>query len=67
MKVDKFGLASLVGGIALVLIVLHFGFMSGPAGWSTAGLVAAIVTTILGGLILAGILFFFIGLFLLFL
>ena len=67
MKVDKFGLVSIVGGLALLLAVLHFGFMSGPAGWSIAGLLAAVLTAVLGGLILAGILFFFIGLFLLFL
>ncbi|MBI4214823.1 hypothetical protein HY546_02405 [archaeon] len=67
MKVDKFGLLSLIGGLVLVFLVLHFGFMSGPAGWGWVGLASALITTILGGLILAGVLFFFVGLFLLFL
>ncbi len=65
MKVDKFGVGSLVVGILLVLGILHFFFMEG--GWSMPGLVAALVVTIQGGLILLGVFLVVIGLLLLWL
>lgn len=65
MKIDKFGLGSLIVGILIVFGMLQFFFME--EGWSTAGLIAAIMVTVQGGLILLGVFLVVIGVLLLWL
>lgn len=66
MRMDKFGIGSLLLGIVLLLAMLQFVFMT-PAqgGWSATGLVNAIVVTLEGGLILLGLILVAMGLLLL--
>jgi len=65
MKVDKFGVGSLIIGALIVIGMLHFFFMD--KGWNVAGLMDALVVTIQGGIILIGIFLFVIGVLLLWL
>jgi len=65
MKIDKFGLGSLIIGALIVLGMLEFFFMEN--GWTMGGLVNALVITIQGTIILAGIFLFVIGILLLWL
>jgi hypothetical protein len=64
MRMDKFGIGSLIIGVALVLGMLQFVFM--PAqGWTVGGLVQAIIVAIEGGIILLGLFLALVGLLLL--
>lgn len=65
MKIDKFGVGSLVAGILIVLGMLHFFFMKPE--WGMTGLVQAIIVTVQGGLILLGLFLAVIGVLLLWL
>lgn len=65
MRVDKFGIGALIIGIIVLFAVLHLVFMAPAGGWSTAGLVAAIVTAFWGGLLLLGLGLIVIGILLL--
>ncbi|MFW5902960.1 MAG: hypothetical protein ACOCTT_03665 [archaeon] len=65
MKIDKFGVGSLIIGALIVIGMLDFFFME--EGWGTAGLLNAVVVTIQGGIILLGIFLFVIGVLLLWL
>lgn len=67
MKIDKFGVGSLVIGLLIVLGMLHFLFMVPAGGWSVAGLVNAVTVVIEGGIILFGIFLTVIGILLLWL
>lgn len=60
MKIDKFGIGSLVIGILMTLGMLHFFFMQ-EEGWGMAGLISAIIVTIQGGVILLGLFLIVIG------
>ena len=62
MKVSKIGIASFLLGLILVLGTWWFGFYNGVAGMAVKSLIAAIVVTIQGGLILFGLFLLFIGL-----
>ena len=66
MRIDKFGLGSLILGIVLFFGALHFGFLAN-AGWNLNALAAAAGTIILSGFVLFGLFLIFIGLLLLFL
>lgn len=66
MRMDKFGIGSLLLGIVLLLAMLQFVFMTPEVGgWSATGLVNAIVVTLEGGLILLGLILVAMGLLLL--
>lgn len=65
MKLDKFGIVAFVIGIVILVAVLNFAFMDPAGGWSVEGLIAAIVATVLGGLILLGIILMVVGILLL--
>ncbi len=65
MEIDKFGLGSLLAGILIIVGMLHFFFMGKT--WTMEGLIAAIIVTIQGGIILLGIFLFVIGILLLWL
>jgi uncharacterized protein YjeT (DUF2065 family) len=68
MRIDKFGVLALVFGLVVFFATLHFGFFGGGttlAGWTWPNFVNAVVTTILGGLILFGLAAIVIGILLL--
>ena len=65
MKVDKFGIAAFVLGIVILVAVLHFAFMEPVGGWCVEGLITAIIATVLGGLILLGLILIVVGILLL--
>lgn len=66
MKFDKFGMLALVIGLVVLFATLHFGFFGGNiAGWTADNLIKAVITTILGGLVLLGLFGIAIGLLLL--
>ncbi len=67
MKIDKFGVGSLVVGILIVLGMLHFFFMQPEGSWGVPGLINAIIVTVQGGVILLGLFLVVIGLLLLWL
>jgi len=64
MKVDKFGVASLVVGLILLVAMLHFGFMSNGV-WTLEGLINAVVTAIEGGILILAVIMILIGIMLL--
>ena len=64
MKVDKFGIAALLVGLILLAGVLHFGFMEG-GNWSVQGIINAISTAVVGGLIILAVILIIIGILLL--
>jgi hypothetical protein len=55
MRVDKFGIASLIIGIVVLFAVLHFVFMEPAGGWAWPGLWLAILAAFWGGLLLLGL------------
>ncbi len=65
MKIDKFGLGSLIIGALIVVSMLEFFFMEN--GWTMGGLINAVIVTIQGAIVLAGIFLFVIGILLLWL
>ncbi len=65
MKIDKFGIGSLVVGVLIVLGMLQFFFMD--KGWNMAGLIDAVIVTVQGGVILLGLFLVVIGILLLWL
>lgn len=67
MKIDKFGVGSLLIGILIVLGMLHFFFMEPAGGWGIKGLVSAVIVTLQGGVILLGVFLSVIGILLLWL
>lgn len=68
MKFDKFGAIALVVGLVVLLATLHFGFFGGGAtfaGWTLNNFAGAVVTAVLGGLLLLGLFAMVIGILLL--
>ena len=64
MKIDKFGIGALLVGLIILLVTFYFGFML-PGVTITAALIAAVITAIIGGLLLLGVLLIVIGILLL--
>ena len=65
MRFDKFGIIAIIIGLLIVVGMLHFFFMERvcPAGtWCLSGLIAAVVLTLKGAVILFGLAMFVIGL-----
>jgi hypothetical protein len=65
MRIDKFGVCSLVIGLVLLFGMLHFVFMAPNGGWTVQNLITAVTVTVEGGLILLGIVLAIIGILLL--
>lgn len=65
MKIDKFGVGSLIVGILIILGMLEFFFME--ESWTAAGLISAVIVTVQGGIILLGLFLVIIGILLLWL
>jgi hypothetical protein len=63
MRIDKFGLGSLIIGLAIVVVLLQAYFMG--SGWTLAGLWNAVSVMAVGGALLLGVFLFLIGVLLL--
>ncbi|NYZ77879.1 hypothetical protein H0N96_00565 [Candidatus Micrarchaeota archaeon] len=61
MGVSKAGIGSLLIGLVLLLLVWFFAFAPPHSGSISAGLISLVITAVLGGLVLFGLLLLVIG------